>query len=114
MIITLTSSLLQKIPPLTGWIRSWQYLSITGLVYNPCLTVIPLAVSPAVVPALVPGELLARRAEGRPVGALSARVAAHGPAVDGARDAARRVQQPVVIVTTSLGWGGQLCKYANM
>ena len=107
MILPLTSSLLQKVPPLTGWIRSWPYLIITGQVNNPCLTVIPLAVAPAVVPALVPGELLARRAERRPVGALAARVAAHGPAVDGARDAARRVQQPVVIVTTSLGWGGQ-------
>ena len=106
MIITLTSSLLQKVPPLTGWIRSWPYLIITGLVYNPRLTVLPLAVAPAVVPPLVPGELLARRAEGRPVRALAARVPAHGPAADGARDAARRVQQPVVIVTTGLGWGG--------
>ena len=78
------------------------------------LTVIPLAVAPAVVPALVPGELLARRAEGRPVRALAARVAAHGPAVDGARDAARRVQQPVVIVTTGLGWGGILCQASGM
>ena len=79
-------------------ISKYYWLSLQSL-----LTVIPLAVAPAVVPALVPGELLARRAEGRPVGALSARVAAHGPAVDGARDAARRVQQPVVIVTTGLG-----------
>ena len=106
MIITLTSPLLQKVPPLTGWIRSWPYLIIIGLVYNPCLTVLPLAVAPAVVPPLVPGELLARRAEGRPVRALAARVPAHGPAADGARDAARRVQQPVVIVTTGLRWGG--------